>query len=88
MEEPLEDSVNEQDPKNYKFIQLQKEVDVVRLTLNRPPYNVMNISMLEEIGHALDAIDMMQDTKIVLFEGSDKSFSGGLDIASIAFSGV
>jgi cyclohexa-1,5-dienecarbonyl-CoA hydratase len=81
MEEPLEDSVNEQAPKSYKFIQMQREGDVVRLTLNRPPYNVMNISMLEEIGHALDVIDMLQDTKVVLFQGSDKSFSGGLDIA-------
>ena len=68
-------------PTDCKFIQLQKEGDVVRLTLNRPPYNVMNITMLEEIGHAIDDLDMMQDTKIILFEGSDKSFSGGLDIA-------
>ena len=79
MEEPLEaTSTSSQSPKEYKFIQLQKDGDVVRLRLNRPPYNVMNITMLEEIGHAIDAVDMMQDTKIILFEGSEKSFSGGL----------
>ena len=82
MEEPLDaTSTSSQGPKEYKFIQLQKEGDLVRLRLNRPPYNVMNITMLEEIGHALDAVDMMRDAKIILFEGSDKSFSGGLDIA-------
>ena len=81
MEEPIPGPVNENQPREYKFIKLSKEDDLVRLTLNRPPYNVMNITMLEEIAHALDAADMMQNTKIVLFEGSDKSFSGGLDIA-------
>ena len=80
-EEPLPVPASEGQSTKYKFIQLHKEGDIVRLTLNRPPYNVMNISMLEEIGHALDVVDMMQQTKILLFEGSDKSFSGGLDIA-------
>ncbi|MGH9462732.1 MAG: enoyl-CoA hydratase/isomerase family protein, partial [Vicinamibacteria bacterium] len=81
MEEPIPGPENENQPRDYKFIRLTKEDDLLRLTLNRPPYNVMNITMLEEIAHALDVADMMQNTKIVLFEGSDKSFSGGLDIA-------
>lgn len=81
MEEPIPASQTANQPRDYKFIQLKREDDLVRIILNRPPYNVMNITMLDEIAHALDVADMMQDTKIVLFEGSEKSFSGGLDIA-------
>jgi cyclohexa-1,5-dienecarbonyl-CoA hydratase len=81
MEEPIEAAKPEEKPKDYKFIQLKRDGDVVHVLLNRPPYNVMNIAMLDEIGRALDEVDMIQETKIVIFEGSDKSFSGGLDIA-------
>ena len=81
MDESIPVPENPNQPRDYKFIRMNKEDDLLRLTLNRPPYNVMNITMMEEIAHALDVADTMQNTKIVLFEGSDKSFSGGLDIA-------
>ena len=67
-----------QDP---KFLKYAKANGVARVTLNRPPYNVMNIAMLDELAAVLDLIEIASDVKVVVFSGNDKEFSGGIDLA-------
>jgi cyclohexa-1,5-dienecarbonyl-CoA hydratase len=55
---------------------------VVWLTFERPPLNVLNIEMLEELSSALDTIATQSKTSIVVISGAgDKAFSAGVDIA-------
>jgi cyclohexa-1,5-dienecarbonyl-CoA hydratase len=82
MEETFEAPVNDESLKSLELIQYRAESGVARITLARPKAsNVMNITMLEEIGAALEVVDMAQQIKILVFEGNDNAFSSGLDIA-------
>ncbi len=52
---------------------------VYRITLCRPPLNVMDIAMLEELGQACRrAVD--SDASIILLTGEGKAFSSGVDV--------
>lgn len=79
MEQPLEDSTNQELEQTPRFIQCVVDQGVARIKLNRPQANnAMNITMLEEIGEVLEN---RSSAKIMVFEGSDQAFSSGLDIA-------
>jgi cyclohexa-1,5-dienecarbonyl-CoA hydratase len=55
---------------------------VARITLNRPEAsNALSLAMLEEIDYAVGTLELNETVKIVIFSGSDKAFSSGLDIA-------
>jgi len=53
---------------------------VARLTLARPPLNIMTIPMMEELNDALDAVAARPGLKCVLLEAQGKAFSAGVDI--------
>jgi len=50
------------------------------ITLNRPPVNVLNIAMMEEINGVLDGWQGKKDLKAVLFNAKGKCFSAGVDV--------
>jgi len=51
------------------------------ITLNSPPYNVINISMMDEINTALLEIENNSESHFVVFRGAgDKMFSAGVDV--------
>ena len=51
------------------------------ITLNSPPYNVINISMMNEINTALLEIENNSESHFVVFRGAgDKMFSAGVDV--------
>ncbi|RLC25342.1 MAG: enoyl-CoA hydratase, partial [Deltaproteobacteria bacterium] len=50
------------------------------ITLNRPPLNVLNIAMMEEINDALKGFLGRKDLKVLLFNASGKCFSAGVDV--------
>ena len=65
----------------YKTIEMDKSSRVGTIVLNKPPVNVMNLAMIEEINHALD--DLLRDPEIAImvFRASGKkAFSTGVDI--------
>ncbi|MCH7819219.1 MAG: enoyl-CoA hydratase/isomerase family protein [Candidatus Marinimicrobia bacterium] len=54
---------------------------VATITLNRPPYNVINIATMDEINSALVEIENSSDAHFVVFRGAgDKMFSAGVDV--------
>lgn len=67
---------------DYKLILCEKHHDgaVLKIVLNAPKANVLEAAMLEEILHALDAIRMDKDLKMIVFEGSGKHFSFGASV--------
>jgi cyclohexa-1,5-dienecarbonyl-CoA hydratase len=56
--------------------------DVVgRIVLDRPPVNVLNIAMMEEVQAALRQAQSASDTRAIVFSATGRMFSAGVDIA-------
>jgi cyclohexa-1,5-dienecarbonyl-CoA hydratase len=63
-----------------KFIQFQTDQGVARITLNRPPGNVLSLEMMEEIAAALDALEYQREVKLVVLAAEGKYFSAGFEL--------
>ena len=65
----------------FNTVTLEIDSPVATITLNRPPYNVIDIPMMEEIIDALNALEEDKNIHFVVFRGAgDKVFSAGVDI--------
>ncbi len=65
----------------YKNIIFGISDQVATITLNRPPYNVIDIATMDEINYALIEVEKESDIHFVVFRGAgDKMFSAGVDI--------
>jgi cyclohexa-1,5-dienecarbonyl-CoA hydratase len=64
----------------YEHIEVTLEKGLGSITLNRPPVNILNIAMMEEINKALDSWQGNRDLKAVLFKAKGKCFSAGVDV--------
>ena len=65
---------------DYQNIKIAVEGGVGRITLTRPPLNVMNIAMMKEINNVLDSWEGMNDLKAILFQAEGDHFSAGVDV--------
>jgi cyclohexa-1,5-dienecarbonyl-CoA hydratase len=64
----------------HKHIIFEKQEAVAKITLNRPPVNILNIEMMQEIIELLGDLAKDKDLKVVLFQGNQKAFSAGVDV--------
>ncbi|MCP4578440.1 MAG: enoyl-CoA hydratase/isomerase family protein [Deltaproteobacteria bacterium] len=64
----------------YDHIEVKFEKGLGTITLNRPPVNVLNIAMMEEINEVLASWQGEKDLKVVLFDALGKCFSAGVDV--------
>ncbi len=64
----------------YDHIEVQFDNGLGTITLNRPPVNVLNIAMMEEINGVLSSWQGQKDLKAVLFDAKGKCFSAGVDV--------
>ncbi|MFQ5816819.1 MAG: enoyl-CoA hydratase/isomerase family protein [Terriglobia bacterium] len=66
----------------FKFIRWELRDGQARLTLNRPPHNVLNAEMLTEMALALESLHDAPNVKVVLLQAAkeSKSFCGGVDL--------
>ncbi len=53
---------------------------VARITLNRPPLNILNIAMMEELNSALEGLLSNDEVKLLVIDHEGKAFSAGVDI--------
>lgn len=65
---------------NFKHIQTEFKDGVGTLTLNRPPLNILNIEMMEEIDFYLEGLKKEKTLKILLIQALGKAFSAGVDV--------
>ncbi len=63
----------------FKTIIYDKSDTVTSITLNRPPLNIMNIQMLDELAVALKSVTE-EEPKILLLKGEGKAFCAGVDV--------
>ncbi len=64
----------------YEHIETKFKDGLGTITLNRPPVNILNIAMMEEINDQLKAWQGKKDLKVVLFDAKGKCFSVGVDV--------
>jgi cyclohexa-1,5-dienecarbonyl-CoA hydratase len=65
----------------YKFIQLVTAQGISRITLNRPPANVLSIDMMLDLNTAFESLEYQRDVKLVVLVGAGKYFSAGFELA-------
>jgi len=65
----------------YKNIIIDKSESIARITLNRPPLNVLNIEAMKEITAALEGLVNDNNIKMVVFLANGKAFSAGVDVS-------
>ena len=64
----------------YKTIIVEEKDMIGRIRFNRPPLNVLNIEMMQEINNAL--IDFQeQKLKVLILNANGKAFSAGVDVS-------
>jgi cyclohexa-1,5-dienecarbonyl-CoA hydratase len=65
---------------SYQHIETAFQDGLATLTLSRPPVNVLNIAMMEEINSAIEGFQGLKDLKLLLFNAKGKCFSAGVDV--------
>jgi cyclohexa-1,5-dienecarbonyl-CoA hydratase len=65
----------------FKNIKFEKTDGVAKIILNRPPVNVMNIEMLDEIEIVLKDLIDDKSVNVLVITGNGKAFSAGVDVA-------
>jgi cyclohexa-1,5-dienecarbonyl-CoA hydratase len=66
----------------FSRITLDLEPPVARIVLNNLPLNVIDIPMMEELAEALTEIEARIEISVVIIRGSQRAFSGGVDVAA------
>lgn len=54
---------------------------VARLTLDRPPLNILTLPMIDELNEKLDELDRQLPFKALVLAASGKAFCAGVDVA-------
>lgn len=65
---------------DFQWIRYAVDYDVARLTLARPPLNILTIDMMQEINAALADAAERPSLKVVLIDAEGKSFCAGVAV--------
>jgi cyclohexa-1,5-dienecarbonyl-CoA hydratase len=79
-QDPQDDPYASSRPSGTRFIRFETSQGVARITLNRPPGNVLSVEMMEEIAAALDALEYQREVKLVVLAAEGKYFSAGFEL--------
>lgn len=63
-----------------RFVRFAQEYDVARLTLARPPLNILTVEMMEEINAALDEAAANPVLKALVLAGEGRAFCAGVAV--------
>ncbi|MBI4673652.1 MAG: enoyl-CoA hydratase/isomerase family protein [Chloroflexi bacterium] len=61
-------------------ILVEKSAGIARVTLNKPPLNVIDIALMQELTAGLDTVRADPSTKVVVLGAQGKFFCAGVDI--------
>jgi cyclohexa-1,5-dienecarbonyl-CoA hydratase len=66
--------------RGYTFIQFAAAQGVARITLNRPPANVLSVEAMSDLNRALESLEYQRDVKVVVLAATGKYFSAGFEL--------
>jgi len=61
-------------------LRISTEDAVARITLDRPPLNVMNTAMMSDLADTLDRVSRLAGVRLVRIDAEGKAFSAGVDV--------
>ncbi|MDD5174860.1 MAG: enoyl-CoA hydratase-related protein [Sterolibacterium sp.] len=65
----------------FEFLDYRVADGLVTIEINRPPYNVLDIPTMAEVGRAVEAAGQDQTAKALMITAAgDKAFSAGVDV--------
>ncbi len=64
----------------FAKIGLAIDPPAVRITLSRPPLNVIDMAMMDELLAAIEQIEQRPEIVAIVFSGSPKAFSAGVEV--------
>ena len=64
-----------------KFLKVENDGQVAKITLDRPKHNVLDIPMMDELNGELEKIAADDDLKCLVITGQGKSFCAGVEVA-------
>lgn len=67
--------------KTYKTLKYESQQLTSWVTMNRPPYNILNIEMMQELVDIFQTLSDESDVKAIVLQGEGKAFSAGVDIS-------
>ena len=65
----------------FKYVHVDTAQGISRITLNRPPANVLSVELMHELGAAVESLEYQKDVKLVLLFGAGRYFSAGFELA-------
>ncbi len=65
---------------HHKHLQVKVVPPEARITLNRPPLNVLNMEMMEELACALGEVEKTDGARVLVLDGEGKAFCAGVDV--------
>ena len=63
-----------------RFIHFDTVQGIARITLNRPPANLLAIEVLEDVALALESLEYQREVKLVVLAAAGKYFSAGFEL--------
>lgn len=65
----------------YQHLHYGLEDGLITITIDRPPYNVLDIALMEELNRALDEAAKEESAKVLMITAAgEKVFSAGVDV--------
>jgi len=66
--------------RGFQFIHADTAQGITRITMSRPPANVLSVEMMRELATAVESLEYQKDVKLVTLFGSGKYFSAGFEL--------
>lgn len=60
---------------------VETQLQLARITLARPPLNVIDFQLMDELLAALKQLEQRNDVSAVIISGGERAFSAGVDVA-------
>lgn len=66
--------------RSYHTLMTTAQPPIARVILSHPPLNILNFEMMDELAAFLDETESRTDISAIIFAGSDRAFSAGVDV--------
>jgi cyclohexa-1,5-dienecarbonyl-CoA hydratase len=62
-------------------VAVETHLQLARITLTRPPLNVIDFQLMDELMAALQQLEQRNDVSVLIISGGERAFSAGVDVA-------
>src|SRR5690242_16083163 len=66
--------------RRYTRLMTTVQPPIARAILSNPPLNILDFVTMSELKAFIDEVDERSDVSVVVFAGSDRAFSAGVDV--------